>query len=105
MARAMREQIEALLTTAIDTLIANGTLPAEVAPRIVLDRPRDKSHRDFATNLALMLAKPAKQPPRALAEAIIAALPANNLIAKTDIAGTGFINFTLNQDQLIGQLE
>ena len=101
----MREQIEALLTTAIDTLIANGTLPAEVAPRIVLDRPRDKSHGDFATNLALMLAKPAKQPPRALAEAIIAALPANNLIAKTDIAGPGFINFTLNQDQLIGQLE
>lgn len=101
----MREQIEALLSTAIDTLIANGTLPAEVAPRIALDRPRDKSHGDFATNLALMLAKPAKQPPRALAEAIIAALPENNLISKTDIAGPGFINLTLNQDHLIDQLE
>ncbi|HLV48887.1 MAG TPA: arginine--tRNA ligase [Aliidiomarina sp.] len=101
----MREQLEALLTTAIDTLIANGTLPADITPRIVLDRPRDKSHGDFATNLALMLAKPAGLNPRALAEAIIAALPENTLLAKCDIAGPGFINFSINQNQLIDQLE
>ncbi|MCO4322549.1 arginine--tRNA ligase [Aliidiomarina quisquiliarum] len=101
----MREQLEALLTAAIDTLIANGTLPATVTPRIVLDRPRDKSHGDFATNLALMLAKPAGMNPRALAEAIIAALPENPLLEKSDIAGPGFINFSVNKNQLIEQLE
>ena len=71
----MKQQIETLLQSAIDTLKAEGTLPAELEPRVQLDRPRDKSHGDFATNLALMLAKPAKLNPRALAEAIIAALP------------------------------
>ncbi|MEC9319194.1 MAG: arginine--tRNA ligase, partial [Pseudomonadota bacterium] len=72
--------------------------------KIQLDRPRDKSHGDFASNLALMLAKPAKMNPRQLAEKVIEAIPANTLIAKTDIAGPGFINFTIAQDQLKGQL-
>src|SRR5690554_642805 len=101
----MREQIEVLLAAAVETLTANGTLPQGVTPRIQLDRPRDKSHGDFATNLALMLAKPAKQNPRALAEAIVAAIPSNAIIEKSDIAGPGFINFFVNQQQLIQQLE
>ncbi|RTE85909.1 MULTISPECIES: arginine--tRNA ligase [Gammaproteobacteria] len=101
----MKEQIESLLAQALAHLKSNETLPADVEPRIQLDRPRDKSHGDFATNLALMLAKPAKQNPRALAEAIVAAIPENNLLSKCDIAGPGFINFTLDRAQLIGQLE
>lgn len=101
----MKEQLESLLAAAVATLQQQGTLAADVAPRIQLDRPRDKSHGDFATNLALLLAKPAKMNPRALAEAIIAALPDNSLVAKTDIAGPGFINFTINQQQLLDQLE
>lgn len=101
----MKEQLESLLAAAVATLQQQGTLAADVQPRIQLDRPRDKSHGDFATNLALMLAKPAKMNPRALAEAIIAALPENNLVAKTEIAGPGFINFTISQQQLIDQLE
>jgi arginyl-tRNA synthetase len=100
----MKQQIEALLQAAIAELKAAAAIPADLQPRIQLDRPRDKSHGDFATNLALMLAKPAKQNPRALAEAIIAAIPENNVLAKTDIAGPGFINFTVNQGQLIAQL-
>lgn len=101
----MKQQIEELLQSAVDALKSDGTLPAEVEPRVQLDRPRDKSHGDFATNLAMMLAKPAKQNPRALAEAIIQAIPANSVIAKAEIAGPGFINFTLDQAQLIAQLE
>ncbi|RUO32710.1 arginine--tRNA ligase [Aliidiomarina sanyensis] len=101
----MKQNIEALLQSAVDTLIQNGTLPADVSPRIQLDRPRDKSHGDFASNLAMMLAKPAKQNPRALAEAIIAALPKNDIIGKAEIAGPGFINFTVDRSQLIAQLE
>lgn len=101
----MKEQLESLLATAVATLQQQGTLPNDVHARIQLDRPRDKSHGDFATNLALMLAKPAKMNPRALAEALIGALPANSLVAKTEIAGPGFINFTISQQQLIDQLE
>jgi len=101
----MKEQLESLLGAAVATLQQQGTLPADVQPRIQLDRPRDKSHGDFATNLAMMLAKPAQMNPRALAEAIIAALPDNQLLAKCDIAGPGFINFTISQQQLLDQLE
>lgn len=101
----MKTQLEQLLAAAIAELKQNGTLPDDVAPRIQLDRPRDKSHGDFATNLALMLAKPAKANPRALAEAIIAALPENDIIAGADIAGPGFINFKVSQQQLLEQLE
>ncbi|TRW48318.1 arginine--tRNA ligase [Aliidiomarina halalkaliphila] len=101
----MKQQIEALLQSAVAGLIAQGTLPEDVSFRIQLDRPRDKSHGDFASNLAMMLAKPAKQNPRALAEAIIAAIPENDLIAKADIAGPGFINFSIDRSHLITQLE
>src|SRR5690554_5882377 len=87
----MKEQLESLLATAVATLQQQGTLPADASVRIQLDRPRDKSHGDFATNLAMMLAKPAQMNPRALAEAIIAAIPANSILAASDIAGPGFI--------------
>ncbi len=101
----MKEQLESLLATAVATLQQQGTLPADASVRIQLDRPRDKSHGDFATNLAMMLAKPAQMNPRALAEAIIAAIPANSILAASDIAGPGFINFTISQQQLLQQLE
>ncbi|RUO63716.1 arginine--tRNA ligase [Pseudidiomarina insulisalsae] len=101
----MKEQLEQLLAAAVAQLQEQGTLPADISPRIQLDRPRDKSHGDFATNLALMLAKPAGTNPRALAEALIAALPENSLIAEANIAGPGFINFVISQDQLLEQLE
>jgi len=63
---------------------------------IQLDRPRDTSHGDLATNVALQLAKPLKRPPRELAETIIAQLEApQGLVTRTEIAGPGFINFWL----------
>ncbi|RUO38998.1 arginine--tRNA ligase [Pseudidiomarina aestuarii] len=101
----MKEQLEVLLADAVTALKQQNVVPSELEPRIQLDRPRDKSHGDFATNLALLLAKPAGMNPRALAEALLGALPANSLIAKADIAGPGFINFTISQDQLLQQLE
>ncbi|HET8816723.1 MAG TPA: arginine--tRNA ligase [Pseudidiomarina sp.] len=101
----MKEQLEVLLADAVTALKQQNVVPSELEPRIQLDRPRDKSHGDFATNLALMLAKPAGMNPRALAEALLSALPANRLIAKAEIAGPGFINFTISQDQLLQQLE
>jgi len=63
---------------------------------ITLDRPKSSEHGDFASNLAMQLAKPLRQNPRAIAERIIQALPASEYIAKVEIAGAGFINFFLS---------
>jgi arginyl-tRNA synthetase len=92
---SLKQQLEHLLLTALRDL-AGGTLPEAPEPSaIVIERTRDAQHGDFATNIALRLAKTAGRKPRDLAQAIIAALPANPLIAKTEVAGAGFINFFL----------
>src|ERR1700745_2535407 len=60
-----------------------------------VEPPRDSSHGDMATNAAMVLAKDAKSKPRDLAELIAARLQTEDLVAKVDIAGPGFINMTL----------
>ena len=60
---------------------------------ILLERPKNAQHGDFATNLAMLLAKPLRSNPRSIAESIIQALPASPYLAKAEIAGAGFINF------------
>jgi len=94
----LKTQIEDLLKSAIEGLRAEGGLPADVTVSVEVDHARSKEHGDFASNVALALAKPAKARPRELAEKIIRALPASPLIAKVEIAGPGFINFFLNPD-------
>jgi arginyl-tRNA synthetase len=64
--------------------------------RVVVEPPRDPSHGDIAANAAMVLAKDAGQKPRELAEKIAEKLRADDLIAKVDVAGPGFINFTLH---------
>src|SRR5215469_15652794 len=61
----------------------------------LVERTRDRKHGDFATNLALALAKTLGKKPRDFAEELIKTLPQNALVAKTEIAGPGFINFFL----------
>lgn len=92
----MKEQIEALLLAAFNQLIDNQVIPADTQPRINIDRTKDKSHGDLATNLAMMLAKPARKNPRELAQLIVDALPDSESVTKVDIAGPGFINFFLD---------
>lgn len=101
----MKERLITLIDNALDTLIAEGTLPAEAKRPAQIDRTKDKNHGDFATNIALMLAKPAGMKPRDLAEKLIAALPADNAVAKVEIAGPGFINFFQADDWLTGLLD
>ena len=91
----MKYLIEQLVRDAL------AALPAELRPiditqsATLIERTRDPSHGDFATNAAMQLAKAAKRKPRELAQAIIDALPANDLVAQVEIAGPGFINFFL----------
>ncbi|WP_066450891.1 arginine--tRNA ligase [Halomonas chromatireducens] len=89
----MKETIISLLETALDNLKQQGVLPADAAPTIKVDPTRDKAHGDYATNLALMLAKPAGRKPRELAEELLAALPDSDAVQQVEIAGPGFINF------------
>ena len=89
----MKERIEQQLATALGALQANGTVPAELSPDILVTRTKNASHGDFACNLAMMLAKPAGKPPREIAQALINALPESPVIREVVIAGPGFINF------------
>ena len=82
-----------------------GLIPEETAPRIQVDRTKDKSHGDLATNLAMMLTKAAGKPPRELAQLIIDNLPASGHVAKVEIAGPGFINFFIDDNALAKQLQ
>ncbi|MEZ5508442.1 MAG: arginine--tRNA ligase [Gammaproteobacteria bacterium] len=94
----MKQTLENLLETTFDTLVSQGTIPADAPRKIQVDRTKDKTHGDFATNLAMILAKPAGMKPRELADKIVAALPDNTAIIKVDIAGPGFINFFMSSD-------
>jgi arginyl-tRNA synthetase len=91
----MKEQLSELIARALDGLADAGTLPADLEPRIQLERTRDPAHGDLASNIALTLAKQAGMPPRELAEKICETLPTSDLLQKTEIAGPGFINFFL----------
>jgi arginyl-tRNA synthetase len=93
----MKDQIAELIGTALQTLIDNGSLPADIEPRIQIDRTKDKAHGDLASNIAMTLAKTAKKSPRDIATEIIAALPVSDALSKAEIAGPGFINFFLNE--------
>src|SRR5258708_31950134 len=88
-----------------DALIADGVLPAGIdQSRIVVDPPRESAHGDMATKAAMVLAKGASSKPRALAEAIAAKLRGDDLVAKAEVAGPGFINLTLRPAAWIGAL-
>lgn len=101
----MKVHIQQLLEQAIVCLIKQQIIPADIQPRINIDRTKDKSHGDYANNLALMLAKPAKQNPRHLAELILANIPESELVIKMEIAGPGFINFFINPNFLEKQID
>ena len=91
----MKNQIAELLAQALAKCQGSGLLSAELSPAIQVDHTRDSSHGDFASNLAMVLAKPAGKKPRELAELIIQQLPASTIVDKVEIAGPGFINFFL----------
>jgi len=93
----VKEHIEELLAQSVLHLQREGIFPGEVEPDIQLERTRSPEHGEFASNLALVLCKAAKMPPRELAQEIINRLPHSRQIERTEIAGPGFINFFLNR--------
>ena len=93
----MKEQLQNLLIKCIGDLIDQGVI-SEMPSKIRLDHTKDKSHGDYATNVALMLAKQANVNPKELAQTIIKQLGVAEFIEKIEIAGPGFINFFLSSE-------
>lgn len=94
----MKQQVEQLLKEAVEQLKVSGSLPQDIQTLVQIEATKDKSHGDFASNIAMVLAKPAKKKPRDVAEMIINALPTSPIVTKVEIAGPGFINFFLSPD-------
>ena len=92
----MKAQIEQWISSALDRLVAEGVLEAAARKPVVVERTRDPSHGDFATNAALVNSKAARMKPRDLAERLVAALETGDDVEKVEIAGPGFINFHLS---------
>ena len=92
----MKPELAALISEALEQLVADGVLAEvpESAPQI--DRPKDSSHGDLSCNIAMVLAKRAGMAPKELASKLIASLPDSALVHRCDIAGPGFINFYIN---------
>ncbi|HWG70227.1 MAG TPA: arginine--tRNA ligase [Steroidobacteraceae bacterium] len=94
----MKTLLEKLLMQAL------AALPEDLLPfvarnvTIEIEATRDAQHGDFATNLAMRLAKTARRNPRALAQALVGLLPPSPAVAKVEVAGAGFINFFLSND-------
>ncbi len=93
----MQQRLQKLLAQALMRLREQGELSVEPNMPIRVDRARDPEHGDFASNLALALAKVTGKPPRQLAEKIAAALPSDPAVRQVEIAGPGFINFFIDQ--------
>jgi arginyl-tRNA synthetase len=100
----LKQQLEQLLLAAVRALPA-GLLASPADPSAAtVERARDPKHGDFASSIALKLAKPARRNPRELAQAIVAALAPSPLVARAEVAGAGFINFHLTADAYAREL-
>ena len=95
---ALKSSIEKILHRALESLPQDLVPSAARAVSIEVEATRDLKHGDFASNLAMRLAKATRQNPRKVAEALVRALPQSDLIAKVEIAGAGFINFFLKDE-------
>ncbi|MGI6226657.1 MAG: arginine--tRNA ligase [Peptococcales bacterium] len=97
----LKKQIRNQIITSLESNKAQGKLNYQDIPNFVIEVPREKSHGDFATNIAMLMAKEAKMNPRQIAQMIVGEINQGQAwVEKVEIAGPGFINFYLNSDWL-----
>ncbi len=96
----MKQTVTEILIQALARAKTKGELKLDANPVIILDAPKEKSHGDLATTLAMTMAKSESKPPRAIADIIIRNIEdSEGILEKTEIAGPGFINFFFRQDR------
>ena len=108
----MQSKAAEAILKALESATKSGSLTAQIPAKIILDRPKNREHGDYATSIALTLAKTANLQPRTIAELIVKTLNDEKLlspagISKVDIAGPGFINITLdvaNQGSVVSDI-
>ncbi len=96
---SMKSTVERLLGQALSALQQAGTIPQDLNIEIQVERTKDASHGDYATNIALVLAKPCGQSPRKLAELLVQTFDAHPTLERVEIAGPGFINFFMKSTE------
>ncbi len=106
----MKDKIIKAIIYAFDEAISSGDLKPQgekpnIESLIRLETPKDKQHGDFACNIAMVLAKELRMAPRQIADAIVSKIGTNPDIAKTEVAGAGFINFYLTSNWLYETME
>ncbi|PYC81567.1 arginine--tRNA ligase [Streptomyces tateyamensis] len=89
-------ELSQAVQVAVRAAVEAGELSVDVPEQVTVERPKNRDHGDYATNVALQLAKAAGRPPRAVAELLAGRLQALAGVAKVDIAGPGFLNITLD---------
>jgi arginyl-tRNA synthetase len=99
-ADSVQSKVAAVILKALDIAKSEGQISCDVPSQLILDRPKNRDHGDYATSIALALAKEANMQPGVIAKVIVKTLTDNKLltaagISKVDIAGPGFINITL----------
>lgn len=99
-ADSVQSEVAAAIHKALEIAKKSNLLQCQIPAQIILERPKNRDHGDYATSIALTLAKQANLQPRVIAQVIIDSMNSNNLltpagISKTEIAGPGFINITL----------
>jgi arginyl-tRNA synthetase len=97
------EQLSDVVRSAVAAAVGRGDLSVAVPDEVVVERPKNPQHGDYAANVALRLAKPAGRPPREVADVLAEELRGHEGIAAVDVAGPGFLNITLAKEAL-GQI-
>jgi len=95
----MKAVLRQIINEVLADCVADGTLSSGQFPQLIIEKPAHAEHGDFASNVAMLLAKAEKKPPRVIAETLVKLLEKRSeLIARIEVAGPGFINFTLKDE-------
>ena len=100
----MKEYIQNLLTDIVSGLKNEKLLPENTQIRIMVENTKDKAHGDYASNIAMMLARPMQKKPQEIALMLTSRIPLNDRISRVEIAGPGFINFFASKEFLENQV-
>ncbi len=105
MSTSVRRHISEIVRTALDTAQSTGQLPEAEITDLSIERPQKAENGDFSCSLAMKLARPMRMNPRAIGEAMVAALPSSEIVGKIWVAGPGFVNFSLDEGWLQSQVD